>query len=71
MKVQIEMIYNDNYYIDWSIWRKATHDLTLTYDKENKCFWSQVRISKTPQDQFGDPRMLPDTITQKLVTLIK
>jgi hypothetical protein len=67
--MQVELINDDDTYKDWAMWRKPTHEITLTYDKDTQEYYSTVRTSPTPWDDFGDPRLLPDTITQKLINL--
>ena len=65
------MIKKDKMYTDWAIWRKPTHELTLTFDNENKKYWSTIRVSSSPNDIFGDSRLLSDKITKKLIKLIR
>ena len=67
--MQVELINDDDTYKDWAMWRKPTHEITLTYDKDKQEYYSTVRTSPTPWDDFGDPRLLPDEITQKLINL--
>lgn len=66
----VELIKKDEMYTDWAIWRKSTHELTLTFDNENKKYWSTIRVSSSPNDIFGDSRLLSDKITKKLIKLI-
>jgi len=67
--MQVELINDDDTYKDWAMWRKPTHEITLTYDKDTQEYYSTVRRSPTPWDDFGDPRLLPNAITQKLINL--
>ncbi len=67
--MQVELTNDDDAYKDWAMWRKPTHELTLTYDKDAQEYYSIIRTSPTPWDDFGDPRLLPDAITQKLINL--
>jgi len=67
----VELIKKDKMYTDWAIWRKPTHELTLTFDNENKKYWSTIRVSSSPNDIFGDSRLLSDKITKKLIKLIR
>jgi hypothetical protein len=67
--MQVELINDDSTYKDWAMWRKPTHEVTLTYDKDAQEYYSTIRTSPTPWDDFGDPRLLPDAITQKLIKL--
>jgi len=51
------------------MWRKPTHEVLLTYNKDMQEYYSTIRTSPTPWDDFGDDRLLPDAITQKLIKL--
>ena len=64
--MKFEMVLDDNLYTDWAMWRKPTNEITLTYDKDTRSYYSTIRTSPTAWDDFGDPRLLPDAITQKL-----
>lgn len=64
--MRCEMVLDDDFYTDWAMWRKSTHEVTLTYDKEDKSYYSTIRVAANGWDDFGDPRLLPDAITQKL-----
>ena len=61
----------DDCYTDWAMWRKPTHEITLSRDNDTGFTYSTIRISRTPWDDFGDPRELPQTITKKLEQLVK
>ena len=65
--IKVELINDDETYKDWAMWFKPTHEITLTYDKDAQEYYSMIRTSPTPWDDFGDERLLPDTITQKLI----
>ena len=67
----VELVNKDEMYTDWAIWRKPTHELTLTFDNENKKYWSTIRVSSSSNDIFGDSRLLSDKITKKLIKLIR
>ena len=60
----------DDGYTDWTMWRKPTHEITLSRDNDTGETYSTIRISPTPDDDFGDPRELPQSITDKLVKFI-
>ena len=60
----------DDGYTDWAMWRKPTHEITLSRDNETGDTYSTIRISRTPWDDFGDPRELPQSITDKLVKFV-
>ena len=69
MKIE-KITHCDDGYTDYAMYRKPTHEITLSYDNDTGESYSTIRISPTPWDDFGDPRELPQTITKKLEKLV-
>ena len=60
---------DDDLYLDYSMHRHAFHDITLTYDREEKKWWAVLRVSNRadgPYGDFGGERCLPNAIVDGL-----
>ena len=70
---KIDIAHDQCAYVDYEMHRHIFHDVQLTWDQEEDVWYAVLRVSVRsdgPFGDFGDGRLLPDAIVQRLRKIV-